>query len=155
MPDIPIHNETGYDLSPLILEHIKFESIEQFGERIADIRVQLDIERHAFNTKTREVRFAFSPFDYGFSEQIAPASKEAAHNLYLASLHDDSTDLILSDYIDEGDETDFAMLDDMLEVPESDDQSVLREFNADYYAIETGEPDSFSTDDTEHGHYER
>jgi hypothetical protein len=152
MPDIPIHNETDYDLSDLILDRIKSEAIEHFGEWINAIRVLLNIERHAFNTKTREVRFAFSPFDYGFSPSTAPAAEGTAHNLNLTSLHDDNNSLILPDYIGDEEESAFAMLDDILEIADSDDQPGLQEFEADYYAIETVEPDSFSTDITEFDH---
>jgi len=47
---------------------------EHFGEEVSAIRVQSGIERHAFNARTHEVRYAFSPQDFGFGQTmpIAP-----------------------------------------------------------------------------------
>jgi hypothetical protein len=47
---------------------------EHFGEEVRAIRVQSGIERHALNARTREVRYAFSPQDFGFgyTMPIAP-----------------------------------------------------------------------------------
>jgi hypothetical protein len=47
---------------------------EHFGEEVRSIRVQAGIERHALNARTREVRYAFSPQDFGFGPMmpIAP-----------------------------------------------------------------------------------
>jgi len=47
---------------------------EHFGEEVRAIRVQSGIERHAFNARTHEVRYAFSPQDFGFGQTmpIAP-----------------------------------------------------------------------------------
>jgi len=47
---------------------------EHFGEEVRAIRVQSGIERHALNARTREVRYAFSPQDFGFGHTmpIAP-----------------------------------------------------------------------------------
>ncbi len=39
---------------------------EHFGEEVRAIRVQSGIARHAFNARTHEVRYAFSPQDFGF-----------------------------------------------------------------------------------------
>src|SRR6266571_3451473 len=39
---------------------------EHFGEEVQAIRVQSGLERHAFNARTHEVRYAFSPQDFGF-----------------------------------------------------------------------------------------
>jgi hypothetical protein len=150
-----IHNETGYDLSPLMLDQIKSEAIEHFGDRVAAIRLQLDIERHAFNTRTSEVRFAFSPFDFGFSEVNVNADKGGAFHNDMESRGDNSNDLILSDYVDEEDEAEFAMLDGSLDVPEGDNESVFQEFDADYFAIETDDSGSFPPDNTELDHYQR
>jgi len=47
---------------------------EHFGEEVRAIRVQAGIERHAFNARTHEVRYAFSPQDFGLGPTmpIAP-----------------------------------------------------------------------------------
>lgn len=63
--NIPIHNETDYALTDAMTQHILRDAQEHFGEEVRAIRVQSGIERHAFNARTREVRYAFSPQDFG------------------------------------------------------------------------------------------
>ena len=74
MASIPIHNETDYTLTDDMTQHIIRDAQEHFGEEVRAIRVQSGIERHAFNARTREVRYAFSPQDFGFGQTmpIAP-----------------------------------------------------------------------------------
>jgi hypothetical protein len=74
MESIPIHNETDYTLTDDMTQQIIRDAQEHFGEEIRSIRVQSGIERHAFNARTREVRYAFSPQDFGFDHtmHIAP-----------------------------------------------------------------------------------
>ena len=74
MESIPIHNETDYTLTDDMTQQIIRDAQEHFGEEIRSIRVQSGIERHAFNARTREVRYAFSPQDFGFDHTmpIAP-----------------------------------------------------------------------------------
>ena len=64
--NIPIHNETDYALTDAMTTHILRDAQEHFGEEVSAIRVQSGLERHAFNARTREVRYAFSPQDFGF-----------------------------------------------------------------------------------------
>ena len=74
MASIPIHNETTYTLTDDITQQIIRDAQEHFGEEVRAIRVQAGIERHAFNARTHEVRYAFSPQDFGFGHTmpIAP-----------------------------------------------------------------------------------
>src|SRR5262249_12011823 len=74
MASIPIHNETDYPLTDDITQQIIRDAQEHFGEEVRAIRVQSGIERHAFNARTHEVRYAFSPQDFGFGHTmpIAP-----------------------------------------------------------------------------------
>ena len=65
MADIPIHNETDYALTEAMTQDILRDAQEHFGEAIRAIRVQSGLARHALNARTREVRYAFSPQDYG------------------------------------------------------------------------------------------
>jgi hypothetical protein len=65
MASIPIHNETAYTLTDDITQQIIGDAHEHFGEEVRAIRVQSGIERHALNARTREVRYAFSPQDFG------------------------------------------------------------------------------------------
>jgi hypothetical protein len=43
---------------------------EHFGEEVRSIRVQSGIARHALNARTREVRYAFSPQDFGLGHPM-------------------------------------------------------------------------------------
>jgi len=74
MASIPIQNETDYLLTDAITKEIIRDAQEHFGEEVRAIRVQAGIERHALNARTREVRYAFSPQDFGFDHTmpIAP-----------------------------------------------------------------------------------
>jgi hypothetical protein len=79
--NIPIHNETGYPLTDAMTRDILRDAQEHFGEEVQAIRVQSDLERHAFNARTHEVRYAFSPQDFGLvgplsvtPEPMTPAS---------------------------------------------------------------------------------
>jgi hypothetical protein len=57
-----------------MMQYIIRDAQEHFGEEIRSIQVQSGIERHALNARTREVRYAFSPQDFGFDHTmpIAP-----------------------------------------------------------------------------------
>jgi hypothetical protein len=72
--NIPIHNETDYTLTDVMTQYILRDAQEHFGEEVQAIRVQSGLERHAFNARTHEVRYAFSPQDFGFvhTMSIAP-----------------------------------------------------------------------------------
>ncbi len=65
MVHIPIHNETTYTLTDVMTLEILRDAHDHFGEEVHAIRVQSGRERHALNTRTREVRYAFSPQDFG------------------------------------------------------------------------------------------
>lgn len=71
MPDISIHNETEFPLTASILEQIKRDALEYFGDSVRSIKVQYGIERHAFNARTGEIRYAFSPGDFGLLDTSA------------------------------------------------------------------------------------
>src|SRR6266571_1077749 len=72
--NIPVHNETEYTLTDEMAAQIIRDAQEHFGEEVSAIRVQSGLERHAFNARTHEVRYAFSPQDFGFGQTmpIAP-----------------------------------------------------------------------------------
>jgi hypothetical protein len=85
MASIPIHNETDYTLTETITQQIIRDAQEHFGEEVRSIRVQSGIERHALNARTREVRYAFSPQDFGLGH-LLPAVQEPFD--YAAALSD-------------------------------------------------------------------
>jgi hypothetical protein len=70
MARIPIHNETDYTLTDAMMQSIIRDAQEHFGEEVRAIWVQSGIERHAFNARTHEVRYAFSPQDFGFGQTM-------------------------------------------------------------------------------------
>ena len=72
MADIPIHNETDYALTEAMTQDILRDAQEHFGEAIRSIRVQSGLQRHALNARTREVRYAFSPQDFGVVPPLSP-----------------------------------------------------------------------------------
>ena len=88
MVTIPIHNETDYALTDDMTQHILRDTHDHFGEEVHAIRVQAGLARHALNVRTREVRYAFSPQDFGLgytmptvqetpqSRRRSPRSKE-------------------------------------------------------------------------------
>ena len=75
MVNIPIHNETTYTLTDVMTLEIIRDAHDHFGEEVHAIRVQSGLARHALNARTREVRYAFSPQDFG-SGQTMPTVQE-------------------------------------------------------------------------------
>jgi hypothetical protein len=73
MAGIPIHNETDYALTEAMTQDILRDAQEHFGDVIRAIRVQSGLQRHALNARTREVRYAFSPQDFGVVPPLPPA----------------------------------------------------------------------------------
>jgi hypothetical protein len=78
MASIPIHNETAYTLTDDITQQIIGDAHEHFGEEVRAIRVQSGIERHALNARTREVRYAFFPQDFGLGHTMPAVQEHAA-----------------------------------------------------------------------------
>jgi hypothetical protein len=84
---MPIHNETDYPLTDNMRQHIIRDVHEYFGGQVLSIRVQYGIARHAFNARTREVRYAFSPTDFGlFATTTLPET--SASPVALPALND-------------------------------------------------------------------
>jgi hypothetical protein len=147
MSDIPIHNETEYNLTPFILNRIKDDVTEYFGESIQGIRVQVGIERNAYNTKTREVRYAFFPSDYGLTP--TPLRADEVSGATMSILYDEKAALLPSDYDDDTDEdgTAFVGLDDDLDVFDDDDDARFQRIDPDFESIDTSEDDAFYDED--------
>jgi hypothetical protein len=78
MGNIPIHNETTYALTDVMTLEILRDAHDHFGEEVHAIRVQSGIARHAFNARTHEVRYAFSPQDFGFGHTMPIAPEPRA-----------------------------------------------------------------------------
>jgi hypothetical protein len=95
MASIPIQNETDYTLTDDMMQQIIRDAQEHFGEEVRSIRVQSGIERHALNARTREVRYAFSPQDFGLSHPMPSVHEPSASAADLPTRDEETADAIL------------------------------------------------------------
>ena len=91
MVNIPIHNETDYALTDDMTQHIIRDAHDHFGEEVHAIRVQSGIARHALNARTREVRYAFSPQDFGLGHTM-PTVQETPRSRRRPPRRDEETE---------------------------------------------------------------
>jgi hypothetical protein len=150
MASIPIHNETAYTLTDDMTQQIIGDAHEHFGEEVRAIRVQSGIARHALNARTREVRYAFFPQDFGLGHTMPAVQEHAAAVADLPTIDEEPEAAIISvpfevveedeeelepletslESLDEGqddeEEDDFFKLDNPVEdVDEDDEDNVL------------------------------
>jgi len=90
MASIAIQNETEYTLTEEMAEQIRRDAQEYFGEAVRSIRVQYGIERHAFNARTGEVRYAFSPNDFGLVDTTTAFPETYYHAADIPTIDDDT-----------------------------------------------------------------
>src|SRR5919197_3629931 len=95
MASIPIHNETDHPLTDDMMQQIIRDAQEHFGEDVRSIRVQYGIERHAFNARTREVRYAFSPKDFSLVDTSTAFPDTYYHPADIPSIDDDTEEEIV------------------------------------------------------------
>jgi len=95
MASIPIHNETTYTLTDDIMQQIIRDAQEQFGEEVRAIQVQSGLERHALNARTREVRYAFSPQDFGLGYPMPTVHEPSASMANIPTMNEEPEDAIL------------------------------------------------------------
>ena|SRR3989442_14048775 len=143
MARIPIQNETDYLLTDDMMQHILRDTHEHFGEEVRAIRVQFGIERHAFNARTHEVRYAFSPQDFGLDHRLPTGDEPFDHAAALPTrdeepeaailpapfedveVEEEDTEPIETSLasLDEGhEEDDFFKLDEPVEDADEDDE---------------------------------
>jgi len=91
MVTIPIHNETTYTLTDVMTLEIIRDAHDHFGEEVHAIRVQSGLARHALNARTREVRYAFSPQDFGFGHTM-PLVQEPPRSRRRSPRRDEETE---------------------------------------------------------------
>src|SRR6266508_741371 len=91
MVTIPIHNETTYTLTDVMTLEIIRDAHDHFGEEVHAIRVQSGLARHALNARTREVRYAFSPQDFGFGHTM-PIVQEPPRSRRRSPRRDEETE---------------------------------------------------------------
>jgi len=156
MASIPIHNETEYTLTDDMTKQIIRDAQEHFGEDVRSIRVQYGIERHAFNARTREVRYAFSPNDFGLVDTTTTFPDTYYHAADIPSIDDDTEEEIVPAAFDDVEtddeeedrrETSLESLEEELE----DDEDEEEEFpDLDDQFEDAEEEDSFTYDDDDY-----
>jgi len=155
MASIPINNETEYTLTDDMTKQIIRDAREHFGEEVRSIRVQYGIERHAFNARTREVRYAFSPNDFGLVDTTTTFPDTYYHAEDIPSIDDDTEEEIIPTAFDDVEvddddsrrETSLESLEEGLD-DEEDEEEELPEL-ADQFD-EAEEEDSFMYDDDDY-----
>jgi hypothetical protein len=155
MASIPIHNETEYTLTDDMTKQIIRDAQEHFGEEVRSIRVQYGIERHAFNARTREVRYAFSPNDFGLVDTTTTFPDTYYHAEDIPSIDDDTEDEIIPAAFDDVDaddddsrrETSLESLEEGLNDDE-DEEEEFPELEDQFEDAE--EEDSFMYDDDDY-----
>ena len=142
MSDISINNETDYSLADSILNQIQRDAVEYFGETVNTIRIQYGIERHAFNARTGEVRYSFSPGDFGIVDTGISVADEFDGG-DVPSIDDDREDITDSTFDDGGGDDDdapsFNNLDDEMDVVADDDSPKFKSLDTDFESIEDAE----------------
>jgi len=144
MASIPIENETAYPLTEEMAQQIIRDAQEYFGEAVRSIRVQYGIERHAFNARTGEVRYAFSPNDFGLVDTTTAFPETYYHPADVPTIDDDTDEDLLPAAFDDA-ETDN---DDSRETSlESLEEGLEEEEEEDFPGLDDQDEDSFLYDD--------
>lgn len=144
MHDILIFNETDYDLPSWVIDLIKSDAIEYFGDAVHTIRIRSGIERHTFNAKTREVRFAFFLSDYELDRLSVSSAEDGQDGLReIKHINGAFDDLIVSEFDNDDDEAVLAIIDDNLEALSTEDDLDLQGLEADFNEIDTSDLDYF------------
>ena len=139
MKEIKITNETDYDLPPCVLNQILSDAIEYFGDSIHTIRIQSGIERHTYNAKTCEVRFAFFSSDYDFNQMPFTSSQEYQDQTHYTNNNEAYNGYFPSEFDDDDDEGILAVIDDELEGITTDDDLDLKILDTDLDSIDTSD----------------
>jgi len=117
MVNILIHNETDYTLTDAMTQHIIRDAQEHFGEEVCAIRVQSGIERHALNARTHEVRYAFSPQDFGLGHPLPTVQEPSVSSAAIPNIDAEPEEAIIPASFEdiEVDEEDMEPLETSLE----------------------------------------
>jgi hypothetical protein len=155
MASMPIHHETEYLLTDDMQQYIIRDAQEHFGEQVRAIRVQTGLARQAFNARTREVRYAFSPMDFGVVDTTTPLPETSASAVDLPDLDDDLEDERLSALFDDVDTetaqraTSLESLEEEGDETEDEDVFTLDDPVEDADEDEDEDDSAFDTDDEE------
>jgi len=143
MVSISIENETAYPLTSEMAQQIIRDAQEYFGEAVRSIRVQYGIERHAFNARTGEVRYAFSPNDFGLVDTTTAFPETYYHPADVPTIDDDTDEDLLPAAFDDA-ETDNDSRETSLE---SLEEGLEEEEEEDFPGLDDQDEDSFLYDD--------
>jgi hypothetical protein len=153
MASIPIHNETDYTLTDDMTQQIIRDAQEHFGEEVRSIRVQSGIARHALNARTREVRYAFSPQDFGLGHLMPTVHEPSASSADLPTMDEErETALIPAPFEDvEEDEEDREPIETSLESldegQDDEEEDDVFKLDAPVEDIDEDEEDNFLDDE--------
>lgn len=155
MANIPIHNETDYTLTDDITKQIIRDAQEHFGEDVSAIRVQYGIPRHAFNARTHEVRYAFSPNDFGLVDTTTTFPETYYSATDIPTIDDDTEEegspVAFEDTEVEEEEPRETSLESLEEETGDDDEEEEDEFSElDDHFEDPEEADSFMYDDDDY-----
>lgn len=92
MARIAVQNETAYTVTDIIAQDIRRDAQEYFGDAVRSIRVQDGLARHAFNARTGEVRYAFSPQDFGLAMAATVAPDTRDDHMDISHIDDDDSE---------------------------------------------------------------
>src|SRR2546430_11144396 len=154
MASISIHNETEYTFTDDMTKQIIRDAQEHFGEDVRSIRVQYGIERHAFNARTREVRYAFSPNDFGLVDTTTTFPDTYYHPADVPSIDDETEEEVIpvafddveTDAEEDRRETSLESLEEDLEDDEEEEEFP----DLDDQFEDAEEEDSFTFDDDDY-----
>ena len=153
MASIPIQNDTDYTLTEAMTQQIILDAQEHFGEGVRAIRVQSGLERHALNARTREVRYAFSPQDFGLGPLMPTVHEPFDPSAALSDRDEEPEGAILPASFEdvEEDEEDTEPLETSLEslVEGQDDEEEDDVFTLDAPVEDTDEDDEDNVLDDE------
>ena len=154
MASIAIQNETEYTLTEEMAEQIRRDAQEYFGEAVRSIRVQYGIERHAFNARTGEVRYAFSPNDFGLVDTTTAFPDTYYHPADIPTIDDDTepeeelTSATFEDVEPDEEEPRETSLESLEEGMEEDEEEEIPELEDQFE--DTEDEDNFSYDDDDY-----
>jgi hypothetical protein len=156
MASMPIHHETAYLLTDDMPQYIIRDAQEHFGEQVRAIRVQTGLARQAFNARTREVRYAFSPMAFGVVETTPPLLETSASAVDLPDRDDDLEEARLAALFDDVDTetaqprtTSLASLEEAGDEAEDDDVFTLDDPVEDADEDEDEDDSAVDSDDEE------
>ena len=154
MASIAIQNETEYTLTEEMAEQIRRDAQEYFGEAVRSIRVQYGIERHAFNARTGEVRYAFSPNDFGLVDTTTAFPDTYYHPADIPTIDDDTEpeeelpSATFEDAEPDEEEPRETSLESLEEGMEEDEEEEIPELEDQFE--DTEDEDNFSYDDDDY-----